>query len=84
MYYVCTVIVHSLTLHYKHIHLFITVPDSCHDATEAMQKFTTGFERRYGNMHPLFFIGSLKEAVQEATAGVGDVREREGGREESI
>ena len=40
---------------------------------QALQVFTTRFEQRYGAMHPLFYIGSLKDAVREATSGVGNV-----------
>lgn len=49
------------------------VPDSCIQPSEALQVFTTRFEQRYGAMHPLFYIGSLKDAVREATSGVGNV-----------
>ena len=36
---------------------------------EALQCFTHSFELRYGAMHPLFLLGSLSEAVSEATIG---------------
>ena len=49
------------------------VPETCVEVTEALQFFTSRFEGRYGAMHPLFFIGALKEAVREATSGVGTV-----------
>ena len=51
-----------------------SVPEMCLEPTEALNFFTTRFEVRYGAMHPLFFIGGLKEAVREATSGVGNVR----------
>jgi hypothetical protein len=47
------------------------IPETCVEVTEALQFFTSRFEGRYGAMHPLFFIGALKEAVREATSGVG-------------
>ena len=43
------------------------------EVTQALQFFTSRFEGRYGAIHPLFFIGALKEAVREATSGVGTV-----------
>ena len=45
------------------------VPEVCTDPYEALQYFTLSFEQRYGAMHPLFLLGSLSEAVSEATIG---------------
>jgi len=44
------------------------IPDGSMEPYEALQFFTHGFEARYGSMHPLFLIGSLSEAVIEATS----------------
>ena len=44
------------------------IPHGCLEPYEALQFFTHGFEARYGAMHPLFLIGSLTEAVREATS----------------
>ncbi len=45
------------------------VPEDCTEPYEALQCFTHSFELRYGAMHPLFLLGSLSEAVLEATIG---------------
>lgn len=45
------------------------IPRECTDPSEALQHFTEKFEQRYGEMHPLFFVGSLAGAVEEATTG---------------
>ncbi len=45
------------------------IPQGCLEPYEALQFFTHAFEARYGPMHPLFLIGSLSEAVGEATSG---------------
>ena len=45
------------------------VPEDCTEPYEALQYFTHSFEQRYGAMHPLFLLGSLSEAVSEATIG---------------
>jgi hypothetical protein len=48
------------------------IPETCVEVTEALQFFTARFEERYGPTHPLFYEGGLKEAVREATSGVGN------------
>ena len=45
------------------------VPVDCIEPYEVLQCFTHSFELRYGVMHPLFLLGSLSEAVSEATIG---------------
>jgi len=45
------------------------LPQDCLEPNEALQHFTQKFEQRYGAMHPLFYIGSLSDAVEEATSG---------------
>ena len=45
------------------------IPRGCLEPYEALQFFTHAFEARYGAMHPLFLIGTLSDAVNEATAG---------------
>lgn len=45
------------------------IPRGCLEPYEALQFFTHAFEARYGAMHPLFLIGTLSDAVSEATAG---------------
>ena len=44
------------------------VPEDCTEPYEVLQCFTHSFELRYGSMHPLFLLGSLAEAVAEATS----------------
>ena len=48
--------------------VYYLVPESCMEASEALQHFTGRFEQRYGAMHPLFYVGGLKDAVREATS----------------
>ena len=61
----CIIYVHVYILYVLNI-----VPDGCSDPSEALQHFTEKFEQRYGVMHPLFYVGSLKDAVREATTGL--------------
>ena len=42
------------------------------EASEALQHFTGRFEQRYGAMHPIFYVGGLKDAVREATSTTAD------------
>ena len=55
------------------------VPDYI-EPNEALACFSQRFALRYGNIHPLFYIGSLADAVSEATGGpivkVREERER--------
>ena len=71
---------------YLSIYLFIylsTVPIDCDDPTNALSYFKARFLSRYGEPHPLFYIGSLADAVKQANGvSVADVRrERERERE---
>jgi len=52
----------------------ILVPVDISDPTDALSHFNTEFARRYGTAlggttHPVFYMGSLEEAVQEALHG---------------
>ncbi|XP_014669682.1 PREDICTED: FAS-associated factor 1-like [Priapulus caudatus] len=42
------------------------IPEEVDDDTEALQSFCREFEARYGEYHPVFFIGSLDDAIREA------------------
>ena len=64
IYFLPTAII-QLSLH--------SVPEDCVEVTEALHYFATRFELRYGAMHPLFYVGGLREAVREATSGLGHV-----------
>lgn len=44
------------------------IPEECTDPQIALQLFTSNFEQRYGGLHPLFYIGSLAEALKEASS----------------
>ena len=46
---------------------FFSVPEGCEDPAEALQFFSSCFTARYGELHPLFYIGSLADALKEAT-----------------
>ncbi|XP_073259485.1 FAS-associated factor 1-like isoform X1 [Porites lutea] len=48
--------------------------DNCTDTAEALVKFTTQFEERYGETHPYFYMGPLTEAIKEA--GGASAKER--------
>ena len=50
------------------------VPEDCTEPYEVLQCFTHSFELRYGAMHPLFLLGSLAEAMAEATSGPASSR----------
>ena len=39
------------------------------EPSTVLQEFSHNFEQRYGPMHPLFYVGSLSDAVREATNG---------------
>ncbi|EDV22331.1 uncharacterized protein TRIADDRAFT_58828 [Trichoplax adhaerens] len=45
------------------------MPDDWKDLTLALSGFSDAFEIRYGPMHPLFFIGPLKDALDECFKG---------------
>ncbi|KAG7456801.1 hypothetical protein MATL_G00239710 [Megalops atlanticus] len=45
------------------------MPDNAEDEAEALMQFTNEFTTRYGECHPVFFIGSLEAAFQEAFYG---------------
>ncbi len=51
---------------------FCVVPEGCEDPEVAMQSFSLCFTSRYGDLHPLFFVGSLADAVKEATGVPAD------------
>ncbi|XP_035698614.1 FAS-associated factor 1-like [Branchiostoma floridae] len=42
------------------------IPDNCDDEYNASVHFTTEFTERYGECHPMFYIGSLEDAMKEA------------------
>ena len=47
------------------------------EPSKGLACFSQRFAQRYGNVHPLFYIGSLSDAVNEATGGpVAKVRRR--------
>ena len=39
------------------------------EPSTALQEFSHNFEQRYGPIHPLFYVGSLSDAVRDATNG---------------
>ncbi|KAJ8357707.1 hypothetical protein SKAU_G00205010 [Synaphobranchus kaupii] len=45
------------------------MPDNAKNKGDSLLHFTAEFSSRYGEVHPLFFIGSLEEAFQEAFYG---------------
>uniref|UniRef100_UPI00398F0199 FAS-associated factor 1 isoform X3 n=1 Tax=Pristiophorus japonicus TaxID=55135 RepID=UPI00398F0199 len=45
------------------------VPDDAENEGDALLQFTAEFSSRYGDCHPVFFIGSLEAAFQEAFYG---------------
>ena len=45
------------------------VPSDCTDPAEALLHLTERFSSRYGDTHPIFYIGSLASAVNEASGG---------------
>uniref|UniRef100_A0AAY4C5R5 UBX domain-containing protein n=1 Tax=Denticeps clupeoides TaxID=299321 RepID=A0AAY4C5R5_9TELE len=45
------------------------MPENCENEGEALLHFTSEFSTRYGDCHPVFFIGSLEAASQEAFYG---------------
>ncbi|KAJ1139215.1 hypothetical protein NDU88_005590 [Pleurodeles waltl] len=45
------------------------MPDNAEDEGDALLQFTTEFSSRYGECHPVFFIGTLEAALQEAFFG---------------
>ncbi|XP_046327782.1 FAS-associated factor 1-like [Haliotis rufescens] len=42
------------------------MPESVNDETEALEHFTKEFKERYGDCHPVFYIGSLDDAIRDA------------------
>ena len=57
----------------------LSVARDCVEPSRGLTCFSQRFAQRYGSLHPLFYIGSLADAVNEATGGpVAKVR---GGRE---
>ncbi|XP_061414184.1 FAS-associated factor 1 [Lethenteron reissneri] len=42
------------------------MPQNSENEAEALMQFTTEFSSRYGECHPVFFIGGLEAALQEA------------------
>lgn len=45
------------------------MPENCENEADALLHFTAEFSSRYGETHPMFFIGSLEAASQEAFYG---------------
>uniref|UniRef100_A0AAX7VK30 UBX domain-containing protein n=1 Tax=Astatotilapia calliptera TaxID=8154 RepID=A0AAX7VK30_ASTCA len=45
------------------------MPENSENETDALIHFTSEFSSRYGETHPMFFIGSLEAASQEAFHG---------------
>ncbi len=46
--------------------LILTVPEGVEDEAMAAIHFAEGFSQRYGHCHPMFFQGSLDDAMREA------------------
>ncbi|XP_052777903.1 FAS-associated factor 1-like [Mya arenaria] len=42
------------------------VPESVKDETEALEHFTREFRERYGECHPVFYVGSLDNTIKDA------------------
>ncbi|XP_060601167.1 FAS-associated factor 1-like [Ruditapes philippinarum] len=42
------------------------MPESVKDETEALEHFTREFRERYGETHPVFYVGSLDNAIKDA------------------
>ena len=62
--------------------IIVSVAHDCVEPSEGLACFSQRFAQRYGSIHPLFYIGSLADAVSEATGGsVAKVRVRERKRE---
>lgn len=61
-------VMHFVTTHLLHTPtcFLYSVPEDCDNPTEALESFTSCFTARYGELHPLFFIGSLADAIKEA------------------
>ncbi|KAK3091347.1 hypothetical protein FSP39_019169 [Pinctada imbricata] len=51
------------------VSLFSLVPESVKDEVDALEHFTKEFRERYGESHPVFFVGSLENALKEALQG---------------
>ncbi|XP_061167287.1 FAS-associated factor 1-like [Saccostrea echinata] len=45
------------------------MPESVNDEVEALEHFTKEFRERYGETHPVFYVGSLEDAIKEALNG---------------
>lgn len=45
------------------------MPESVNDEVEALEHFTKEFRERYGETHPVFYVGSLENAIKEALNG---------------
>ena len=43
------------------------IPEHCIDQSEALAIFSESFERRYGTIHPTFYLGSMKDVIETAT-----------------
>ncbi|KAL5022519.1 hypothetical protein ScPMuIL_001674 [Solemya velum] len=42
------------------------IPESVDDEMEALEHFTNEFGARYGECHPVFYVGSLNDAIRDA------------------
>ncbi|KAH3697404.1 FAS-associated factor 1-like [Dreissena polymorpha] len=42
------------------------IPETVKDETEALEHFTREFRDRYGECHPVFYVGSLDNAIRDA------------------
>ncbi|KAI6646774.1 FAS-associated factor 1-like [Oopsacas minuta] len=45
------------------------IPENCIDQSGALAIFSENFEKRYGPIHPIFFCGSMKDVIAQATKG---------------
>ena len=66
---------------HEHLHVcsIPVVPPDCEEPSAALQFFSACFTSRYGEVHPFFYIGSLADAVREATGVPADqVRGKKG------
>ena len=42
------------------------MPEDVHDQTAALEHFSREFSNRYGECHPVFYIGNLEDAIKDA------------------
>ncbi len=42
------------------------MPENASDQTVALECFATEFASRYGDCHPVFYIGTLEDAIKDA------------------